>query len=96
LEGLQWFGNKWLSAHPRIHHQENAFAWGKKHANGIDFFEMREVSYRKTSRSPDEKFLIHLKESEWRFNNRDDNVYFILLAQTRHFFLKTGQDTNFL
>jgi len=27
----------------------------------------------------------HLKETEWRFNHRLDNIYSILLKQTRHF-----------
>ena len=70
--------------HHRIYHSENEFARGKNHVNGIESFwgftKTRMVKLRGVRK---DKFLIHLKESEWRFNNRHDNIYKVLLKELR-------------
>jgi len=72
--------------HHRVHHHENEFARGKNHVNGIEsFWSYAKFRMAKLRGVRKEKFLIHLKESEWRFNHRSDNIYSILLTQTRHF-----------
>jgi transposase len=72
--------------HHRIHHHQNEFARGKNHVNGIEsFWSFAKFRMAKLRGVRKEKFLIHLKESEWRFNHRLDNIYSILLKQTRHF-----------
>ena len=72
--------------HHRVHHHENEFARGKNHVNGIEsFWSYAKFRMAKLRGVRKEKFLIHLKESEWRFNHRCDNIYSILLTQTRHF-----------
>ncbi len=60
--------------HYRVFHHENEFARGKSHVNGIECF----WSYAKRRFSifnglTDDKFILHLKESEARFNHRDDD-----------------------
>ncbi len=72
--------------HHRVHHHENEFARGKNHVNVIEsFWSYAKFRMAKLRGVRKEKFLIHLKESEWRFNHRSDNIYSILLKQTRHF-----------
>ncbi len=70
--------------HYRIYHSENEFARGKNHVNGIESFwgytKTRMVKLRGIRK---EKFLLHLKESEWRFNHRHDTIYKILLTELR-------------
>ena len=43
------------------------------------------ANQNKLRRARKEKFLVHLKESEWRFNHRQVNLYSIILKQSRHF-----------
>jgi len=67
--------------HHRIHHHENEFARGKNHVNGIESF----WSFAKLRGLRRDKFLLHLKECEWRWNHRHDNLYAILLNDCRAF-----------
>src|SRR3989344_4102197 len=60
--------------HYRILHHENEFARGKNHVNGIESF----CSYTKRRLNKfngirKTKFLLHLKESEYRWNIRTNN-----------------------
>jgi len=68
--------------HYRIYHSKDEFARGKNHVNGIESF----WSYAKRRISqfngvPKNKFILHLKESEWRFNHRSDNIYKVLMRE---------------
>lgn len=57
--------------HKRIHHGENEFARGINHVNGIEsFWSYVKRRLRKFNGVPKDKFLLYLKESEWRFNHR--------------------------
>jgi hypothetical protein len=49
------------------------------------FEVMRSFAWQNFVVSGRKKFLIHLKELEWRFNHRTDSIYPLLLTQTRHF-----------
>ena len=65
--GLILYGYK----HKRIHHGENEFARGRNHVNGIEsFWSYVKRRLRKFNGVPKDKFLLYLKESEWRFNHR--------------------------
>jgi transposase-like protein len=70
--------------HHRVHHHLNEFARGKNHVNGIESFwsfaKFRMTKLRGVRR---EKFLLHLKECEWRWNHRGKNLYQTLLSNLR-------------
>lgn len=66
--------------HYRVHHGNNEFARGKKHINGIEsFWSFAKRRLRKFNGLPKHVFYLHLKESEFRFNNRNLNLYDIIL-----------------
>ncbi len=70
--------------HFRVHHGKNEFARGNKHINGIESF----WSYAKRhlvqfNGVPRHTFYLHLKEIEFRFNHRNDNLYRVLLKLLR-------------
>ena len=79
-DGLLLSGYK----HHRIHHHENEFVRGRNHINGIESFwsfaKFRFIKLRGVRRA---FFLLHLKESEWRWNHRRDNRCSILLKNLR-------------
>jgi len=84
--GLVDFGYK---KHFRVHHSKNEFARGSSHINGIESF----WGYAKTRlvkfKGMDKKmFNLHLKECEFRFNNRKQNIFKILLEVFRKESLK--------
>lgn len=56
-------------------HHENEFIRGKSHINGIESFcNFAERRSAKFNGLADEKFILHLKECESRFNLRNENV----------------------
>ena len=57
--------------HYRVFHHENEFARGKSHVNGIECFWS--YAKRRFSKFNGLTFILHLKESEARFNHRDDD-----------------------
>ena len=70
--------------HHRIHHHENQFARGKNHVNGIEsFWSYAKFRFSKLRGVRKEKFVLHLKECEWRFNHRKDNIHRIILKSCR-------------
>ena len=66
--------------HYRVNHSKNEFAVGTNHINGIEgfwgFAKIRLVKFRGMRKST---FYLHLKECEFRFNYRKENLYSILL-----------------
>lgn len=70
--------------HYRVRHDRDEFARGSAHINGIEGFwgmaKTRLVKFRGMSRST---FYLHLKECEFRFNHRDEDLYRLLLKITR-------------
>jgi len=80
--GLVDFGYK---KHFRVHHGKNEFVRGNSHINGIESFwgyaKIRLVKFKGMNKS---MFNLHLKECEFRFNNRDQDLYKILLDMFRN------------
>jgi transposase len=70
--------------HYRVQHGQDEFVRGTAHINGIEGFwglaKTRLVKFKGMSRST---FYLHLKECEWRFNHRDEDLYKLLLKITR-------------
>ena len=70
--------------HFRVHHGHNEFARGKSHINGIESFwgyaKTRLSRFRGMNKN---SFLLHLKECEFRFNNRDQDLYLLILKILR-------------
>jgi len=66
--------------HHRVYHSHNEFARGKSHINGIENFwgiaKIRLAKFRGIHKS---HFFLHLKECEFRFNYRNQNIYAIIL-----------------
>ena len=72
--------------HHRIHHQQNQFARGRNHVNGIEsFWSFTKLRLAKLRGIRPNSFILHLKESEWRFNHRHDCLYSLLLKNLRLF-----------
>jgi len=60
--------------HYRVHHHSNEFARGRSHVNGIEsFWSYAKRRMSKFNGLTDKSFLLHLKESECRFNNRGNS-----------------------
>lgn len=66
--------------HYRIDHSKDVFALGTNHINGIESFwafaKVRLVKFRGMRKST---FYLHLKECEFRFNYRQQDLYSLLL-----------------
>ena len=70
--------------HLRVDHSANEFAAGSRHINGIEsFWSFAKRRLQKFNGVPNHTFYLHLKECEWRFNNRHDNLYKQLLKLLR-------------
>ena len=72
------------SKHLRVDHGKNEFVRGKSHVNGIESFwgyaKIRLVKFRGVSKT---LFNLHLKECEFRFNYRHENIGRLLLKSCR-------------
>ena len=70
--------------HFRVHHSNDEFARGKSHINGIEsywsFAKSRLLQFHGV---PNQTFYLHLKETEFRFNHRNEDFYSILLEMIR-------------
>ena len=70
--------------HYRVYHSKNEFARGKNHINGIEsFWSWSKRRMNKFNGVHKKYFPLHLKECEWRFNHRQDDMYEILLNEFR-------------
>jgi len=71
--------------HFRVHHGKNEFVRGKSHINGIESFwsyaKIRLVKFRGLDKK---SFNLHLKECEFRFNHRGEDLYKLLLQIFRN------------
>ena len=70
--------------HYRVHHGNNEFSKKagkiKNHINGIEnFWGIAKVRLYKFRGMDKRTFYLHLKECEFRFNRRQDNLYKLLL-----------------
>lgn len=72
------------SKHFRVHHGSNEFANGNRHINGIEsFWSYAKRRLVKFNGVPKDTFFLHLKETEFRFNHRNENLYKLLLNLLR-------------
>jgi len=71
--------------HFRVNHGENEFSKGNgNHINGIEsFWGYAKHRLTKFKGIPKSKFILHLKETEFRFNHRGLDLYKILLKLFR-------------
>jgi len=80
-DGLVDLGYK---KHYRVHHDQDQFAKDRNHINGIEsFWSFAKARLMKFNGLPASTFYLHLKESEFRFNYRGQNLYAILLKTMR-------------
>lgn len=71
--------------HHRVHHGQDEFVRGTAHVNGIEsLWSYAKRRLQKFNGVPATSFNLHLKECEWRFNQRHDNLYIELLRLLRH------------
>ena len=67
--------------HYRVNHGQSEFARGKSHINGIEnFWGLAKVRLAKFRGVHKQTFHLHLKECEFRFNHRHEDLYAILLS----------------
>jgi transposase-like protein len=70
--------------HFRVKHEEKQFVEGKVHINGIEgFWGVAKTRLAKFRGLPKHTFYLHLKETEFRFNYRDHDLYRLILAILR-------------
>lgn len=75
--------------HYRVEHGKNEFARGKSHINGIEsFWGYAKGRLAKFKGIHKHTFYLHLKESEFRFNYRKEDLYLKLLEIIRKNSLK--------
>lgn len=71
--------------HFRVDHGKDEFSRGHTHVNGIEGFwgiaKVRLAKFRGMAKST---FYLHLKETEFRYNHRNDNLYKIVLLLLRN------------
>jgi len=93
LEGSTIYSDGWKSYdglilngydHYRVYHSKNEFSRGKTHINGIEsFWSYTKRRLSKFNGLSDKVFHLHLMESEFRWNLRNENIYDILLSDFR-------------
>ena len=72
--------------HYRVHHSKNEFARGKSHVNGIEsFWSFAKRRLSKFNGIASRKFNLHLKECEFRWNFRNQNIYDKMLEILKNF-----------
>lgn len=73
-----------FNKHLRVNHGDNEFACGDRHINGIESFwgyaKKRLIKFNGIDKK---MFYLHLKETEYRFNHRHQNLYLDLLKLLR-------------
>ena len=70
--------------HRRVDHGSNEFARGRTHINGIEsFWSYAKHRLAKFHGMQKATFPLHLKETEFRFNHRKDDLYKVLLSLLR-------------
>ena len=71
--------------HYRVRHGNDELVRGKSHINGIEsFWSFVKRRLMKFHGIPKSTFYLHLKECEFRFNNRNTDIYKLLLKNVRN------------
>lgn len=66
--------------HFRVNHSKDEFVSGQSHINGIEgFWGLAKTRLVKFKGMHKNTFYLHLKECEFRYNNRNQNMYKLLL-----------------
>ncbi|HXH68857.1 MAG TPA: IS1595 family transposase [Pyrinomonadaceae bacterium] len=74
------------SKHLRVNHSDDVFAIGDIHINGIEsFWSYAKRRLHKFNGVPKRTFYLHLKECEYRFNHRTENLQLLLLKLLERF-----------
>ena len=82
--GYQGLVDMGFAKHFRVHHGDNEFVRGRRHINGIEsFWSYAKHRLVQFNGGPKHTFYLHLKETEFRFNHRHDDLYKILLKMLR-------------
>jgi transposase-like protein len=70
--------------HFRVQPGRDQFTRGRNHINGVEsFWSFAKTRLMKFYGMSTNTFYLHMKESEFRFNNRKENIYAILLKLLR-------------
>ena len=71
--------------HLRVDHGINEFVRGRSHINGIEgFWGYAKSRLAKFKGVAKKSFYLHLKECEFRYNYRNDNIYKLLLKELKN------------
>jgi len=74
------------SKHLRVNHSQDVFAVGDIHINGIEsFWSYAKRRLQKFNGVSPKTFYLHLKECEYRFNHRSENLQLLLLKLLERF-----------
>jgi len=74
--------------HYRVRHDRDEFVRDNSHINGIEgFWGLAKTRLVKFKGMHPSTFYLHLKECEFRFNHRDEDLYQLLLKITRSTFV---------
>ena len=85
-DGLADYGYK---KHYRVKHSENEFVLGQNHINGIEnFWGLCKVRLAKFRGIHKNNFYLHIKECEFRYNFRNQNLFLTLLKNFRKYPIK--------
>ena len=72
--------------HYRVYHSHDEFARGKSHVNGIEsFWSFAKRRLSKFNGIASHKFNLHLKECEFRWNYKDQDIYDKILKILKQF-----------
>ena len=70
--------------HYRVHHGNDEFARGSTHINGIEsFWSYAKRRLARFNGIRHTHFILHLKETEFRFNYRNNDLYSVMLEHLR-------------
>jgi transposase len=70
--------------HKRVFHSKDEFVRGKSHVNGIEsFWSYAKRRIAKFNGLRNDKFLLHLKESEYRWNHKEEDLYKLMLRKLK-------------
>ena len=70
--------------HKRVFHSKDEFVRGKSHVNGIEsFWSFAKRRISKFNGLRNNKFLLHLKESEYRWNHKEEDLYKLMLKKLK-------------
>ena len=91
LEGSTIYSDGWKAYdglilngydHYRVYHSKNEFVRGKSHINGIEaFWSFAKRRLAQFNGIKDDKFILHLAECQFRYNNRNKNLMDVLVNE---------------